>query len=60
VVERQVSTFETMASALNSKQLNQGNNINIAYDSPNGPSLLRLEMLSGVTVMGQAEKCLEM
>jgi hypothetical protein len=60
VVGRQVSTFEAMAGGLNSKQLNQDNNINIAYDSANGPSVLRLEMLSGVTVMGQAKKCLEM
>jgi hypothetical protein len=60
VVGRQVSTFEAMAGGLNSKQLNHDNNINIAYDSPTGPSVLRLEMLSGVTVMGQAKKCLEM
>ena len=60
VVGRQVSTFEALAGGLNSKQLNQDNNINIAYDSPAGPAVLRLEMLSGVTVMGQAKKCLEM
>jgi hypothetical protein len=60
VVGRQVSTFEALAGGLNSKQLNQDNNINIAYGSPGGPVVLRLEMLSGVTVVGQAKKCLEM
>jgi hypothetical protein len=60
VVGRQVSTFEALAGGLNSKQLNQDNNINIAYDSTVGPVVLRFEMLSGVTVMGQAKKCLEM
>ena len=59
VVERNVSTFEGLAGGLNSRQLNQKNNIHIAYSGLEGEMLLRLEMLSGVTVMGQAKKCNE-
>src|SRR5664280_278867 len=57
IVDRTVSTFEGLAGGLNSKQLNQKNNIHIAYTGAEGNTLLRLEMLSGVTVMGQAKKC---
>lgn len=61
VVERQVGTFEALAGGLDSKQLNQKNNIHIRYvDSDGSEVLLRLEMLSGFTVQGQARKCLEM
>ena len=59
VVERNVSTFEGLAGGLNSRQLNQRNNIHIAYSDDAGDMLLRLEMLTGVTVMGQAKKCAE-
>jgi Short C-terminal domain len=60
IVERTVGTFEGIAGGLNSKQLNQKNNIHIAYSGADGNTLLRLEMLSGVTVMGQAKKCNEL
>ena len=58
IVERQVGSLEGMLGGLNSRQLNQRNNIHITYRSDDGKEiLLRLEMLSGVTVMGQAKKC---
>jgi len=60
IVERQVGTVEGLLGGLNSRQLNQANNIHISYQADDGQEvLLRLEMLSGVTVMGQAKKCLE-
>lgn len=60
IVQRQVSTFEGILGGLDSRQLNQANNIHVAFTNADGRSLLmRLEMLSGITVMGQAEKCLE-
>jgi hypothetical protein len=61
VVDRQVSTFEALAGGLDSKQLNQKNNIHIRYvDSSGSETILRVEMLTGFTVQGQAKKCLEM
>jgi hypothetical protein len=60
IVQRQVGSFEGIVGGLNSRQLNQANNIHISYESDlGGKILLRLEMLSGVSVMGQAKKCLE-
>jgi hypothetical protein len=59
IVERTLNSFEGIAGRLNSRQLNQRNNIHITYLGPEGDQLLRLEMLSGVTVMGQAKKCNE-
>jgi len=60
IVERTLNTFEGLAGGLNSRQLNQKNNIHITYAGAEGETLLRLEMLSGVTVMGQAKKCNEL
>lgn len=60
IVERNVSSFEAIAGGLNSRQLNQKNNIHISYAGSEGQTLLRLEMISGVTVMGQAKKCAEL
>jgi hypothetical protein len=59
IVDRQVSTFEAIAGGLDSRQLNQKNNIHIVYSSGGAEVLLRFEMLSGVTVPGQARKCQE-
>lgn len=60
IVARQVSTFEGLAGGLDSRQLNQDNNIHIDYlDSSGNEVLLRFEMLTGVSVMGQAGKCRE-
>jgi hypothetical protein len=59
IVDRNVSTFEALAGGLNSRQLNQKNNIHITYAVPEGRRVLRFEMLSGVTVMAQARKCRE-
>lgn len=59
VTERTVSTFEGIAGGVNSRQLNQKNNIHFSFAGPDGPTVLRVEMLTGVTVMGQAKKCQE-
>lgn len=58
ITQRQVSTFEGIFGGLDSRQLNQANNIHITYASLSDDEIvLRLEMLSGFTVMGQASKC---
>ena len=59
IVDRNVSTFEALAGGLNSRQLNQKNNIHFTFAGLEGEVHLRLEMLSGGTVMGQAKKCAE-
>jgi len=59
IVQRQVGTVEGILGGLNTRQLNQPNNINITYGEGESQVLLRLEMLSGITVMGQAKKCQE-
>lgn len=59
IVQRQVGSVEGILGGLDSRQLNQANNIHITYTSNGCEVILRLEMLSGVTVMGQAQKCLE-
>lgn len=59
VVDRAVSTFEGLAGGLNSRQLNQKNNIHFSFLGSDGPTVLRVEMLTGVTVIGQAKKCQE-
>jgi putative oligomerization/nucleic acid binding protein len=61
IVERQVSTFEGVLGGLDSRQLNQRNNIHITYQGGTDAEIvLRLEMLSGLSVMGQARKCREL
>lgn len=61
IVQRQIGTMEGLLGGLNSSQLNQLNNIHIRYEDESGNEiLLRLEMLSGITVMGQAKRCLEL
>ena len=61
IVQRTVGTIEGILGGLDSKQLNQANNIHISFQSPRREDLvLRLEMISGITVMGQAKKCLEL
>jgi len=60
IVARQVSTGEAMLGGMNSRQLNQDNNMHFSYVNGSGnPMMLRFEMISGVTVMGQAKKCRE-
>jgi hypothetical protein len=59
ITDRTVSTFEAFAGGVNSRQLNQKNNIHFSFVGPDGPTVLRVEMLTGVTVMGQAKKCQE-
>lgn len=60
IVARNVGTAEALLGGLNSRQLNQDNNIHIAYDADGHSIVLRLEMLTGVSVMGQAKKCREL
>ena len=61
IVQRQVSTVEGLLGGVNSRQLNQPNNIHITYaNEQNDEITLRLEMLTGVSVMGQAAKCSEL
>jgi hypothetical protein len=60
ITDRQVSTVEGLLGGLDSRQLNQKNNIHIIYESGGDPIVLRWEMLSGFSVMGQAKKCLEL
>ena len=60
IADRRVSTIEGVLGGLDSRQLNQKNNIHITYESGQETIVLRWEMLSGVTVMGQAKKCQEL
>jgi hypothetical protein len=59
VADRTVSTFEGLAGGLNSRQLNQKNNIHFSFLGSDGRTVLRVEMLTGVTVSGQAKRCQE-
>jgi hypothetical protein len=60
IVARQVGTFETVLAGMDAKQLNQDNNLHVDYVDDAGRQLvLRFEMLTGTTVMGQAKKCRE-
>jgi len=45
MADRTVTTFEGL-----SRQLNQKNNIHVSFLGADGPTVLRLEMLTGVTV----------
>src|SRR5689334_16775063 len=64
IERRQVGTAETLLAAGQpggARDLATDNNVHIAYTDQDGqPTLLRLEMLTGVTVGGQAKKCTEM
>ena len=50
MADRTVTTFEGLAAGLNSRQLNQKNNIHVSFLGADGPTVLRFEMLTGVTV----------
>ena len=62
IVKRQVSTSEyMMSSSGDTKSLEQENNIEITYLDECGDELvIRVEMLTGVTIYAQAAKCREM
>lgn len=62
IVKRQVSTGEALLSGRGgTRDLEQDNNIHIGFATEHGqPLVLRLEMLTGVTVTGQAKKCREL
>ena len=62
LAKRQVSTAEYMMSGNgNAQSLEQLNNINITYLNENDiETILRVEMLTGTTVFGQAQKCTEL
>jgi hypothetical protein len=59
IVARTVSSAEGLLGGVNSRQLNQDNNIHIIFEAGGMEIVLRLEMLTGVTVMAQAGKCRE-
>lgn len=50
IADRTVTTFDGLAAGLNSRQLNQKNNIHVSFLGADGPTVLRFEMLAGVTV----------
>ena len=62
IVERTISTAESfMSSGSNNSDLRQKNVIEITYlDDENEEYVVRNEMLTGTTVMGQAKVCEEM
>lgn len=64
IAQRQVSAAEGFLAAGKpggAKDLATDNNIHISYTSQDGhPILLRLEMLTGFNVSGQAKRCAEM
>jgi putative oligomerization/nucleic acid binding protein len=61
IVGRQVSTLESVLGGMDSRQLNQDNNIHIEHlDAEGKLTTLRFEMLTGITVQNQAKKCLEL
>lgn len=59
IESRIVGTAEALLGGLDSRQLDHKNNIHIKFTYSGRPTILRLEMLTGVTVMGQAAKCKE-
>jgi hypothetical protein len=60
IVERQMSTIESVIGGPDGKKLDDKNNIHIHYlDFSGNAAILRFEMLTGVTVHGQAKKCRE-
>jgi hypothetical protein len=60
VVKNVVGSVRAVLGGLDSRQLNQDNNIHISYRTPEGARMLRLEMQTGVTLMGAARKCREL
>lgn len=62
IVKRKVSNTEWLLSSSNQdmKAMEQENNIEIYYkDADDKSQMLRLEMLTGVSIYGQAGKCVE-
>jgi len=60
IVARTVSTMEGLLGGVNASQLQQDNNLNFTYATDAGQQIvLRVEMLTGFSVMGQAGKCRE-
>lgn len=61
ITQRQVTTVEGILGGVNSRQLNQPNNIHITYsDEQHRELTVRVEMVTGVTVMGQANQCAQL
>ncbi|MDR2167773.1 MAG: SHOCT domain-containing protein [Clostridiales bacterium] len=60
IVKRQVSLAESFMADGNTQSLESENNIEITYDGDDYEVVLRLEMLTGMSVHGQAQKCREM
>jgi hypothetical protein len=60
IVDRLVSTTGAILGGLNSRQLNQKNNIEITYMEGSHEVVVRFEMITGVSVMVQAKRCREL
>ncbi len=61
IVDRTLSTANVILGGKDAYKLQQANNIHITYKDMNNNLLtVRFEMISGVTVTGQAKVCLEM
>jgi hypothetical protein len=64
IVQRQVGGFESVLAAGSrngTRDLQTDNNLHLHYTDATGtPTVLRLEMLTGVTVSNQAAKCTEL
>lgn len=63
IVERKISNAEWLLSSSDSdmKSMEQKNTIEISYqDGGDRSQLIRLEMLTGVSIYGQARKCVEL
>ena len=62
IVERKISNTEWLLSSSDSdmKAMEQKNNIEIEYEDVDGnEQFIRLEMLTGISIYGQAKKCVE-
>lgn len=60
IVRRQVSSGQALLAGGNTRDLATDNNLNFHYVDPAGqPLILRMEMMTGVTVTGQAKRAAE-
>ena len=61
ITPQTVSTADILPDVVNLSQPNPSHNIQITYTDDSGKKIeLRLEMLTGITAAGQAQKCNEM
>lgn len=61
IVNRTLSTANVVLGGKDAYKLQQPNNIHITYKEQNGNEItIRLEMITGITIPGQAKVCLEL